>query len=74
MNKAELTEITAKAKEKAVFEGTAQAFNDWLYSSDRDTCECFTNGVRIAFADWLKETKMEIMEMVKEIVEEKLNK
>lgn len=66
--------ITAKSKEKAIFEGTAQAFNDWLYNKPITVTDCFQDGIKQAFADWLKETKIEIMEMVKEIVEKELKK
>lgn len=66
MSKSDLTGITAKAKEKAIFEGTAQAFNDWLYNKPITVTDCFEDAIAKAFTDWLNAHKMEVMEILKE--------
>lgn len=66
MKKASQCGITATAKEKAVFEGTAQAFNDWLYNKPITVTDCFEAAIAKAFTDWLNANKMEVMEILKE--------
>lgn len=66
MSKSDLTGITARAKEKAIFEGTAQAFNDWLYNKPITVTDCFEAAIAKAFTDWLNANKMEVIEILKE--------
>lgn len=66
MSKSDLTGITARAKEKAIFEGTAQAFNDWLYNKPITVTDCFEAAIAKAFTDWLNAHKMEVIEILKE--------